>query len=118
MDAKFERIINFAELWDFVDAPLRTYSSGMQARLGFAVATDSMPDILIVDEILSVGDSAFQEKSLARINSFRENGGTILLVTHGMSTIIQMCQRVAWLEQGQVRAIGPAREIVDQYRNS
>jgi ABC-type polysaccharide/polyol phosphate transport system ATPase subunit len=118
MDAKFESIINFAELWDFIDAPLRTYSSGMLARLGFAVATDSMPDILIVDEILSVGDSAFQEKSFKRITSFRENGGTILLVTHTMNTIVEMCQRAAWLDQGQLRAIGPATEIVDLYRHS
>lgn len=118
MDAKFESIINFAELWDFVNSPLRTYSSGMLARLGFSVATDSMPDILIVDEILSVGDSAFQEKSLARITSFRENGGTILMVSHAMETIVTMCQRVAWLDQGQLRAIGPADEVVYQYRNS
>jgi len=117
MDAKFESIVNFADLWDFIDSPLRTYSSGMQARLGFAVATDSMPDILIVDEILSVGDSAFQEKSLARITSFRENGGTILLVSHTMDTIEKMCQRAAWLDQGQLRAVGPADEIVYQYRH-
>jgi len=116
MDAKFESIIDFAELWDFIDAPLRTYSSGMQARLGFAVATDSMPDILIVDEILSVGDTAFQEKSQARITSFRQKGGTILLVSHSMNMIEQMCQRAAWLDQGQLRAIGPAAEIVEQYR--
>lgn len=117
MDAKFESIVNFAELWDFIDAPLRTYSSGMLSRLGFAVATDSMPDILIVDEILSVGDSAFQEKSMERITSFKENGGTILLVTHGMDTIKEMCQRAAWLDQGQLRAIGPADEVVYQYRH-
>jgi ABC-2 type transport system ATP-binding protein/lipopolysaccharide transport system ATP-binding protein len=118
MDEKLESIINFADLWDFIDAPLRTYSSGMQARLGFAVATDTMPDILIVDEILSVGDTAFQEKSLARITSFRENGGTILLVSHSMDMITGMCQRAAWLDQGQLRAIGPAEEIVYQYRHS
>ena len=118
MDEKFESIVDFAELWDFIDSPLRTYSSGMQARLGFAVATDSMPDILIVDEVLSVGDSAFQEKSMARITSFKENGGTILLVTHGMGTIQEMCQRAAWLDQGQLRAVGSADEIVYQYRHS
>lgn len=115
MDEKFSSIVNFADLWDFIDAPLRTYSSGMLARLGFAVATDSMPDILIVDEILSVGDTAFQEKSLARIEAFRESGGTILLVSHGMDTIRRMCQRAAWLDQGQVRAIGPTNEVVQQY---
>jgi ABC-2 type transport system ATP-binding protein len=117
MDEKFDRILDFADLWDFIDAPLRTYSSGMMARLGFAVATDSMPDILIVDEILSVGDTAFQEKSLARITSFQKKGGTILLVSHGMGTIEKMCQRAAWLDQGKIRAIGPASEIVHQYLN-
>jgi ABC-2 type transport system ATP-binding protein/lipopolysaccharide transport system ATP-binding protein len=106
MDEKFERIVDFAELWDFIDAPLRTYSSGMLARLGFAVATDSMPDILIVDEVLSVGDAAFQEKSFRRIEAFRENGGTILLVTHSRDTIQKMCQRVAWLDQGGMKARG------------
>jgi ABC-2 type transport system ATP-binding protein/lipopolysaccharide transport system ATP-binding protein len=115
IDENFERIVDFAELWDFIDAPLRTYSSGMVARLGFAVATDVMPEILIVDEILSVGDTAFQEKSLARIRSFQENGSTILLVSHGMETIRKMCSRVAWLDQGQLRAIGPADEIVARY---
>lgn len=118
MDAKFESIVDFAELWDFIDAPLRTYSSGMQARLGFAVATDSMPDILIVDEVLSVGDTAFQEKSLARITSFRENGGTILFVSHSLDMVTAMCKRAAWLDQGQLRAIGAADEIVYQYRHS
>ena len=115
MESKFERIIDFAELWDFVDAPLRTYSSGMLARLGFAVATDTMPDILIVDEILSVGDSAFQEKSRERIISFQKNGGTILLVSHSMDMITEMCQRAAWLEQGRLRAVGPSEDIVAQY---
>lgn len=115
IEQNFKRIVDFAELWDFIDAPLRTYSSGMIARLGFAVATDIMPDILIVDEALSVGDTAFQEKSFARIRSFQENGSTILLVTHGMDTIRRMCNRAAWLDQGQLRAIGPANEVVDQY---
>jgi ABC-2 type transport system ATP-binding protein/lipopolysaccharide transport system ATP-binding protein len=115
MNEKFERIVDFAELWEFIDAPLRTYSTGMVARLGFSVATDSMPDILIVDEVLSVGDTAFQEKSLARIRSFQENGSTILLVTHLMETILDMCQRAAWLDQGEIRAIGQAKDVVNLY---
>ncbi len=115
MDEKFPRIVDFAEIWDFIDAPLRTYSSGMMARLGFAVATDSMPDILIVDEILSVGDSAFQEKSLARIRSFQENGATTLLVTHGMEMVKKMCTRVAWLDGGEIRQIGKPGEVVNAY---
>ena len=115
METKFNRIVDFAELWDFIDSPLRTYSSGMVARLGFAVATDSMPDILIVDEVLSVGDAAFQEKSLARIKSFQENGGTILMVSHGMDTIKTMCQRAAWLDQGEIMAIGMTAEVAEMY---
>ncbi len=118
MEEKFDRIVDFADIWDFIDSPLRTYSSGMVARLGFAVATDSMPDILIVDEVLSVGDSAFQDKSLARITSFREKGGTILFVSHAMPIIREMCQQVAWLDQGQIRMIGPADEVVQRYLSS
>lgn len=117
MDEKFSRIVDFAELWDFIDAPLRTYSSGMMARLGFAVATDSMPDILIVDEVLSVGDTAFQEKSFARIKSFQEKGATILLVSHGMDTVKRMCQRAAWLDGGEVKYVGDVKDAVKQYLN-
>jgi lipopolysaccharide transport system ATP-binding protein len=118
MEQKFESIVEFAELWDFIDAPLRTYSSGMVARLGFAVATETMPDILIVDEVLSVGDTAFQEKSLARIHSFQEQGATILFVSHGMDTVRKMCHRAAWLDHGQIHFVGEANEAVDRYLNS
>ncbi len=115
MEEKFQRIVDFAELGDFIDAPLRTYSSGMWARLGFAVATDSQPEVLIVDEILSVGDEAFQRKSLERIQSFQAQGATILLVSHTMETIEKMCQQVAWLDHGQVIAYGSAGSVVDSY---
>jgi ABC-type polysaccharide/polyol phosphate transport system ATPase subunit len=115
MDARFEKIVDFAELHDFIDAPLRTYSSGMWARLGFAVATDVEPDILIVDEILSVGDAAFQHKSTRRIDSFRERGTTILLVSHNMEMIEKMCQQAAWLDHGKLIAIGDAKSVVDRY---
>jgi len=118
MEAKFKQIVDFAELWDFIDAPLRTYSSGMWARLGFAVATDVDPQILIVDEILSVGDEAFQRKCLARIQSFRERGVTILLVSHSMRVIEEMCQRAAWLDHGHLQAIGAAPEVIRAYRQS
>ena len=118
MQDKFDRIVDFAELWDFIDAPLRTYSSGMVARLGFAVATDSTPDVLIVDEILSVGDESFQRKSLARMNAFREQGVTILFVSHSASQVKQICQRAAWLDHGNLRLIGPVDEVVDAYRRS
>lgn len=115
MEEKFDRIVDFAELGDFIDAPLRTYSSGMVARLGFAIATDVKPDILIVDEVLAVGDTSFQEKSAARMQEFREQGASILLVSHNMTTIQNMCQRAAWLDHGGVNAIGEAKEIVAQY---
>lgn len=115
MEEKYQRIVDFAELGDFIDAPLRTYSSGMWARLGFAVATDTQPEILIVDEILSVGDEAFQRKSLERIQSFQANGATILLVSHTMETIEKMCQQVAWLDHGKIIAYGSAGTVVDRY---
>jgi len=115
MHEKFPRIVEFSELGDFIDAPLRTYSSGMSARLGFAVATDSQPDILIVDEILSVGDEAFQHKSFERIQSIKAQGATILLVSHSMNTIESMCQRAAWLHRGQIVTMDTATAVVDQY---
>ena len=117
MEENFQNIVDFADIWDFIDAPLRTYSSGMVARLGFAVATETMPEILIVDEVLSVGDTEFQEKSLARIRSFQEKGATILMVSHGMETIEKMCQRAAWIDHGEIRYIGDAGETVDRYMN-
>jgi ABC-type polysaccharide/polyol phosphate transport system ATPase subunit len=115
MQKKFPRIVEFSELGDFIDAPLRTYSSGMSARLGFAVATDSQPDILIVDEILSVGDEAFQRKSYERIQAIKAQGATILLVSHSMSTIESICQRAAWLHRGQIVSFDNAKVVVDQY---
>jgi homopolymeric O-antigen transport system ATP-binding protein len=115
MQEKFPRIVEFSELGDFIDAPLRTYSSGMTARLGFAVATDSQPDILIVDEILSVGDEAFQHKSYERILSIKAQGATILLVSHSMGMIESICQRAAWLHRGQIVAVGNAKSVIDQY---
>jgi len=118
MEEKFARIVDFAELWDFIDAPMRTYSSGMWARLGFAVATDIKPDILIIDEVLSVGDEAFQHKSYARMQEFRDQGATILFVSHSMDLVLQMCQRAAWLDHGQLKAIGKPEDVIYAYRQS
>ena len=115
MEEKFQRILDFAELGDFIEAPLRTYSSGMWARLGFAVATDTQPEVLIVDEILSVGDEAFQRKSLERIQSFQAQGATILVVSHTMDTIEKMCQKAVWLDHGKIIASGEAGTVVDSY---
>jgi ABC-2 type transport system ATP-binding protein len=118
MEEKFERIVDFAELWDFINAPMRTYSSGMWARLGFSVATDVQPDILIVDEVLAVGDEAFQRKSSARMQQFRDQGATVLLVSHNMDTIVAMCHRAAWLDHGHLRRVGPADEVIQDYRDN
>jgi ABC-2 type transport system ATP-binding protein/lipopolysaccharide transport system ATP-binding protein len=116
IDELFDQIVEFAELQDSIDAPLRTYSSGMLARLGFSVATSQMPDILIVDEVLSVGDISFQEKSGARIRQFREQGSTILLVSHDMGSIQRMCNRAAWLSHGEIVQVGPTEDVVKQFQ--
>ncbi len=116
IDAFFPRIVDFSGLHDFIDGPLRTYSSGMVARLGFAVATVERPDILIVDEILGVGDAAFQAKSYDRIKQFKQEGATILLVTHNLQHIPEMCTRAMWLDHGKVMGVGNPAEIVAQYR--
>lgn len=118
MENKYQSIVDFSELGDFIDAPMRTYSSGMWARLGFAVSTDVQPDVLIIDEVLSVGDEAFQRKSSERIRSFQEKGSTILLVSHNLTAIETMCHRAIWLDHGKVRAEGPALEIVAAYRTA
>jgi ABC-2 type transport system ATP-binding protein len=117
MQNNLERIVDFAELGGFIDAPMRTYSSGMWARLGFAVATDDRPDILIVDEILAVGDENFQQKCANRIQQFREEGTTILVVAHNMDLIQSMCQRAVWLDHGHVKIIGTPQEAIKAYRD-
>jgi ABC-type polysaccharide/polyol phosphate transport system ATPase subunit len=116
MVARFDEIVDFAELAEFIDSPIRNYSSGMWARLGFAVATAIRPDILIVDEVLAVGDERFQEKCKKRIAQFRENGASILLVSHDGELVQNLCNRAVWLDKGEVRALGPASEVVAAYR--
>ena len=118
MDAKYEQIVDFAELHPFIDAPIRTYSSGMIARLGFSVATANDPAILIVDEILSVGDEAFQQKSSAKIREFRDKGATILMVSHNPNAIQSNCQRAAWLDHGVLQEIGTPQEVISDYRKN
>lgn len=113
---RFERIVDFAGVREFVDAPLRTYSSGMVVRLGFSVATDVRPEVLIVDEVLQVGDAEFGRKSAARIEAFRTAGTTILMVSHNLTAVTKMCARAAWIEHGAVREIGPAGDVVRQYQ--
>ena len=115
IDERFDAIVAFADIGSFIDAPLRTYSSGMVTRLAFAVATDRKPDILILDEVMGVGDTAFQQKSFARIRAYQEEGATILFVSHSMAAIKRLCQRAAWLDHGRVRFVGPADEAVERY---
>jgi len=113
---KYDQIVEFSELGDFINAPIRTYSSGMYARLGFSVATSSEPDVLIVDEILGVGDESFRQKCQTRIETFRQRGAAILLVSHDMPTIQKMCQRAAWLDHGVLKAIGEPERVIQIYR--
>jgi ABC-2 type transport system ATP-binding protein len=108
-------IIDFAEIGDFLDAPIRTYSTGMVARLGFAVATCVRPQILLVDEILSVGDAKFQRKCMDRMYSFQSQGTTVIIVSHSMATIDSFCSRAVWLKQGNVNAMGSVSEVISRY---
>jgi ABC-2 type transport system ATP-binding protein len=118
MNEKIPRIIEFSELGGFIDAPLRTYSSGMWARLGFAVATDDQPDVLIVDEVLGVGDESFQRKCAARIKLYREQGATILFVSHSAVLVEEMCQRAAWLDHGVLKTFGTPGEVLRAYHEN
>jgi ABC-type polysaccharide/polyol phosphate transport system ATPase subunit len=115
INQKIPEILYFAEIGEFIEAPLRTYSSGMVARLGFSVATAWEPDILILDEVLSVGDAAFTKKCTERMRSFRKSGATVLLVSHSVDTIRSLCQRALLLEHGNIMEIGPAREVSEKY---
>lgn len=115
MEQRYQEIMDFAELWDFADVPVKNFSSGMYARLGFAIATLVKPEVLIVDEILGVGDFKFQEKCKNRIRELMGGGTTVLMVSHSNDTIRTFCNRVAWLENGQVKEIGPADEVCAHY---
>ncbi|WP_312612943.1 ABC transporter ATP-binding protein [Oscillibacter sp.] len=113
--SKYDEIVEFSQLGQFIDVPLRNYSSGMLMRLAFSVATVVNPEVLIVDEILSVGDEAFQKKSRARMLELMSGGTTVLFVSHDLGQIREMCDRVVWLEHGQVKMIGRAKEVCDAY---
>ncbi len=115
MQRRFDGIVEFSELGHFIDAPLRTYSTGMVARLGFAVATDVEPDILLVDEVLSVGDIEFQRKCTERIEAILRRGTTLVLVSHSPQAILQLCEHAVWLDGGRVVANGPAAQVVDAF---
>jgi ABC-type polysaccharide/polyol phosphate transport system ATPase subunit len=115
MEGRMDSIVQFAELEDFVDSPVRTYSNGMIARLGFSVATDVDPDILLVDEILAVGDVRFRAKCYDRMSGFRQRGKTFLLVSHALQDVVDTCQRALWIEGGRVVRDGAAAEVVREY---
>lgn len=112
---KYDEIVEFSELGQFIEVPIRNYSSGMLARLAFSIATVVNPEILIVDEILSVGDAAFQEKSKKRMLELMGGGTTVLFVSHSLEQIREMCNRVVWLEHGNVKMVGAAAEVCDVY---
>ena len=115
---RYDQIVEFSELNDFIDVPLKHYSSGMYMRLGFAVAANIIPDILLVDEILAVGDEAFQRKCLRKIEEFRREGRTIVFVSHDLPTVSRICHRALWLDKGRVMALGPTDDLVDRYLES
>jgi ABC-type polysaccharide/polyol phosphate transport system ATPase subunit len=108
-------IMDFAEIHDFIDAPIRTYSTGMVARLGFSVATSRRPEILLVDEVLSVGDGPFQEKCIERMRSFQSRGTTIIIVSHNMPIIEAFCSRALLLDHGRIVTAGDVRDVISQY---
>lgn len=115
IEEKFDEIVEFSELKDFLDVPVRNFSSGMTARLAFSIATVVDPEILIVDEILSVGDMAFQAKSEAKMRSMIGGGTTVLYVSHSIDSIKSICDKAVWLDHGKVVKMGPAAEICDEY---
>lgn len=118
LKSKFDEIVEFSELGEFVDMPIKTYSSGMMMRLAFSVATIIEPEILIVDEILAVGDANFQKKSRARMLQMMNGGATVLFVSHDLQQIREMCERVVWLDKGSVKMVGTAEKVCEAYEYS
>jgi lipopolysaccharide transport system ATP-binding protein len=112
---RYQQIVEFSELQDIIDVPLKHYSSGMYMRLAFAVAANIIPDILLVDEVLAVGDEAFQKKCLRKIEEFQTEGRTIVFVSHDLDSVRRICQRTLWLDRGVVQAMGPTDDVVNAY---
>jgi lipopolysaccharide transport system ATP-binding protein len=112
---RFDAIVDFSGVREFIDNPLRTYSSGMHMRLAFSTAVHTDPDVLVIDEVLAVGDAAFQAKCLARIAQFKTEGCSILLVSHGLAVVKRLCDEVLWMNSGQLMAHGPVADVVRQY---
>lgn len=115
MKEHFEEIVDFAELWKFLDSPVKNYSSGMRARLGFAIATMVEPDILIVDEVLAVGDHRFRKKCYQRMTQMLGNGTTLLFVSHSIDDVLRLCDHAIWLNRGSIVAIGDSKTVCKEY---
>ena len=118
LDEKYEEIVEFAEIRDFMDVPIKNFSSGMRARLGFSVATVVEPEILVLDEVLSVGDAKFKEKSEARIMELFDEGITVLFVSHSIEQVKRLCNKAIWLEKGKIVMQGDAEEVCNKYAES
>lgn len=118
MDEKFDEIVDFSEMREFLDVPMKNYSSGMVARIGFAIATVTTPDILIVDEILAVGDFLFQQKCEERINQMMNDDTTVIIVSHSIEQIERLCKHCVWLEKGKIKMIGDAMDVCNAYKNT
>jgi ABC-2 type transport system ATP-binding protein len=117
IDAAFDQIVDFAELGRFIDNPVKTYSSGMYARLGFAVAVNVDPDVLLIDEVLAVGDENFQRRCAERIDDLRSEGRTVIIVSHGLGSIQTLCDQVAWIERSKLRMLGSPKDVIAAYLN-
>jgi ABC-type polysaccharide/polyol phosphate transport system ATPase subunit len=117
IENKFDSIVDFSEIRDFIDTPIKNYSSGMVARLGFSIATEVSPDILIIDEVLAVGDVHFMQKSKEKIMEFKKRGVTILFVSHSMEEVEMLCDKVLWLDHGKVKKIGDPEEVIAEYKS-
>ena len=118
MEAFYDDIVSFSELENFMNVPVKNFSSGMVSRLAFSIATIGVPDILIVDEVLSVGDFRFQEKCERRIRAMADQGTTILFVSHSIAQVKKICDKIAWLESGQLKRFGAASDICKEYEQS
>ena len=115
IEKKFDDIVEFSGLEQFIDTPVKNYSSGMTVRLGFAIAINVDPEILIIDEVLAVGDASFQLRCLEKIEEFRKAGKTVVFVSHGLDQVVKLCHTVAWLDKGVIKMVGPANEVVNEY---
>ncbi len=116
--AKFDEIVDFSGVREFIDQPVKNYSSGMYVRLGFSVAINVDPDILLVDEVLAVGDETFQARCMAKFAEFRDEGRTVVIVSHALGTMKEMCDEVAWLRSGELMGVGKPEDVIEKYRDA